>query len=254
MARRRARGRPRVSGFKSSNPLWAAISPIDILAFYQFSFASKFVRHVRRLLTSLTILRTARLANAPFVVVMQRVHIDDLTGFLLSQSDEWDVLGLPAIAESDEAIPLSAERTYRRQSGEALSPKREPLEVLDALKLQIGSDAFSAQYQQAPAPPGGAMVKRHWIKRYSELPPTPARLFTLQSWDTASKGGPDNDWSVCTTWIVTRNKLWYLIDVWRQRVDYTPRSRQACRPSPRDRTRGVFWLRTPAPEPRLFKS
>jgi predicted phage terminase large subunit-like protein len=38
--------------------------------------------------------------------------------------------------------------------------------------------------------------------------------------DTASKGGPDNDWSVCTTWIVTRKKHWYLIDVWRQRVDY----------------------------------
>jgi hypothetical protein len=154
------------------------------------------------------------------VVVMQRVHVDDLTGFLLSQSDEWKVLSLPAVAYFDEIIPLSAERTYCRQSGEALSPEREPLHVLDALKLQIGSDAFSAQYQQAPAPPGGAMVKRHRIKRYSELPPTPVRLFTLQSWDTASKGGPDNDWSVCTTWIVTRNKLWYLIDVWRQRVDY----------------------------------
>ena len=154
------------------------------------------------------------------VVVMERVHIDDLTGFLLAQSDEWDVLSLPAVAESDEAIPLSAERTYCRRSGEALSPEREPLHVLDALKLQLGTDAFSAQYQQAPAPPGGAMVKRHWIKRYSELPPASARLFTLQSWDTASKGGPDNDWSVCTTWIVTRNKLWYLIDVWRQRVDY----------------------------------
>ncbi|MFZ3327919.1 MAG: hypothetical protein WA231_19440 [Methylocella sp.] len=34
--------------------------------------------------------------------------------------------------------------------------------------------------------------------------------------------GPDNDWSVCTTWIVTRKKLWYLGDVWRQRVDYPP--------------------------------
>jgi predicted phage terminase large subunit-like protein len=33
--------------------------------------------------------------------------------------------------------------------------------------------------------------------------------------DTASKGGPDNVWSVCTTWIVTRKKHWYLIDVWR---------------------------------------
>ena len=108
------------------------------------------------------------------VVVMQRVHIDDLTGFLLAQSDEWEVLSLPAVADSDEIIPLSAERTYRRQSGEALSPEREPLHVLEALKLQIGSDAFSAQYQQAPAPPGGAMVKRHWIKRYTELPPASA--------------------------------------------------------------------------------
>jgi hypothetical protein len=63
---------------------------------------------------------------------MQRVHIDDLTGFLLAQSDEWDVLSLPAVADSDETIPLSAERTYRRRSGEALSPEREPLEVLDA--------------------------------------------------------------------------------------------------------------------------
>ena len=154
------------------------------------------------------------------VIVMQRVHVDDLTGFLLAQSDEWEVLSLPAIAECDEAIPLSNDRMHLRKSGEALSPEREPLDVLDALKLQIGSDAFSAQYQQAPAPPGGAMVKRHWIKRYSELPPASERLFTLQSWDTASKGGPDNDWSVCTTWIVSRKKLWYLVDVWRQRVDY----------------------------------
>lgn len=154
------------------------------------------------------------------VVVMQRVHVDDLTGFLLDQSDEWEVLSLPAIAYYDEAVPISADRFYPRKAGEALSPEREPLQVLEDLKLQIGGDAFSAQYQQSPAPPGGAMVKRHWVKRYSELPPPSERLFALQSWDTASKGGPDNDWSVCTTWTVTRKKQWYLTDVWRQRVDY----------------------------------
>ena len=42
----------------------------------------------------------------------------------------------------------------------------------------------------------------------------------LQSWDTASKGGPDNDWSVGTTWIFARGKRWYLIDVVRFRGDY----------------------------------
>ena len=56
------------------------------------------------------------------------------------------------------------------------------------------------------------MVKRDWIVRYKELPPVSDCLMTLQSWDTASKGGLENDWSVCTTWIVTR-KLWYLVDL-----------------------------------------
>lgn len=154
------------------------------------------------------------------VVVMQRVHMDDLTGFLLSQSNEWVVLSLPAVAYSDEVVQLWAGRTHCRKAGEALSPEREPLPILEALKLQIGTDAFSAQYQQSPTPPGGAMIKRDWVKRYSELPSTFERLLTLQSWDTASKGGPDNDWSVCTTWIVTRKKQWYLADVWRRRVDY----------------------------------
>ena len=71
------------------------------------------------------------------------------------------------------------------------------------------------------------MVKRDWIVRYVDLPPPSERRLTLQSWDTASKGGPDNDWSVCTTWIVTRRKEWYLADVWRRRVDYPKAAVQA---------------------------
>jgi hypothetical protein len=89
------------------------------------------------------------------IIVMQRVHIDDLVGFVLAQSDEWEILSLPAVADSDEAIPLWDARIHQRRAGEPLSPLREPLEVLNRLKVQIGSDAFSAQYQQMPAPPGG---------------------------------------------------------------------------------------------------
>jgi predicted phage terminase large subunit-like protein len=152
--------------------------------------------------------------------VMQRVHMDDMTGFLTAQSDEWEILNLPAIAECDEMVPCWEGTPYFRKSGEVLSPEREPLDVLEALKMQIGSDGFSAQYQQMPVPPGGAMVKRHWIVRYKDLPPPSERIMVLQSWDTANKGGPQNDWSVCTTWIVARKKRWYLINVWRGRVDY----------------------------------
>ena len=153
------------------------------------------------------------------VIVMQRVHMDDLTGFVLSTSDEWEVLNLPAMAEADEDIPISATNVHCRKTGEALSA-REPISELEKLKLQLGSDAFSAQYQQMPVPPGGAMIKRDWIKRYVELPLQRERPLILQSWDTASKGGPENDFSVCTTWFVSRDRRWYLIDVWRKRVDY----------------------------------
>ena len=153
------------------------------------------------------------------VLVMQRVHMDDPTGFLRGRSPNWTVLSLPAIALADEVIPLSADRSYIRKAGEALSP-REPIEILERLKQQIRSSDFSAQYQQLPIPPGGVTVKSHWIKRYAELPPRSEWQQVLQSWDTASKGGTDNDWSVCTTWIVTRKRQFYLAHVWRQRVDY----------------------------------
>jgi predicted phage terminase large subunit-like protein len=158
--------------------------------------------------------------TAAIIIVMQRLHVDDLTGFLLSQSDEWEVLSLPAIAECDETIPIWGNRFHSRKTGEVLSPEREPLESLNSTKRLIGGAAFSAQYQQNPVPLGGAMIKRDWVKRYDELPPKSERLMVVQSWDTASKGGPENDFSVCTTWIVTRGRRFYLVEVWRDRVDY----------------------------------
>ena len=158
--------------------------------------------------------------DGAIIVVMQRVHMDDLTGFLLGQSDEWEVLSLPAIAESDEQIALAPGRFHQRRVGDVLSPAREPLEEIENTKRQVGSGVFSAQYQQAPVPPGGAMIKRAWLKYYTSLPEIQGRPYIIQSWDTAAKGGPENDWSVCTTWVHINGTLWYLRDVWRGRVDY----------------------------------
>ena len=88
----------------------------------------------------------------------------------------------------------------------------------NSIKAQLGSDTFSAQYQQRPVPPGGAMIKRIWVRRYAELPPR-SSCRVVQSWDTASKEGGQNDWSVCTTWLI-HDKRHYLIDVLRGRLDY----------------------------------
>jgi predicted phage terminase large subunit-like protein len=66
------------------------------------------------------------------------------------------------------------------------------------------------------------MIQRGWVRRYTEVPPASAGSlrFVVQSWDTAARGGPDNDWSVCTTWLIINDCQCYLLDVWRGRVDY----------------------------------
>jgi hypothetical protein len=76
------------------------------------------------------------------IVVMQRVHLNDLTGYLLENLSDWTVLSLPAIAEIDEEVPIGDGKVHLRRAGEALHPEREPLEVLDKLRREHGSDIF----------------------------------------------------------------------------------------------------------------
>ncbi|TAL82618.1 MAG: hypothetical protein EPN75_02010 [Beijerinckiaceae bacterium] len=213
--RRSVRGRPRNFDCRGAQLLIIddPLKPEDAMSEARRGTANEWFRNT--LMSRLDDKRTGAI-----VIVMQRVHVDDLAGFVLSLSDDWTVLNLPAIAEIDEDIWLSPTEVHHRKAGDVLSPEREPLWVLESLRQQLGSDAFSAQYQQAPAPPGGAMIKRAWVQRYDELPLQNDRLMILQSWDTASKGGPENDFSVCTTWMVTRSRQFFLIDVFRARLDY----------------------------------
>ena len=153
------------------------------------------------------------------VVVMQRLHADDLTGKLLRNSDGWTVLNLPAIAEKDEQILIGEDRYFIRKEGDLLHAERENLQVLKNLRAAMGPDLFAAQYQQNPTPPGGNMIKRHWIRRYEKLPPRTSSTRVMQSYDTASKEGEKNSYSVCSTFYVCERK-YYLADVLRKRLDY----------------------------------
>src|SRR6516164_1918663 len=105
------------------------------------------------------------------IIVMQRLHEDDLVGRLLrDQPNEWSVLSLPAIAEQEETIEIGNGRYHVRRVGDLLHAEREPLSVLDSYRAQMGSEVFAAQYQQSPVPREGAMIKRKWARRYN-LPP-----------------------------------------------------------------------------------
>jgi predicted phage terminase large subunit-like protein len=152
------------------------------------------------------------------IVVMQRVHMDDLSGFLSNSADDWEILSLPAIAEVEENIPIGDGKIYHRQIGEALHPELESLDTIRKQQQMMGPDVFAAQYQQSPVPPGGAMIKRAWL-RYYDVAPELRDGRVIQSWDTAAKDGAQNDWSVCTTWLLVDNHF-YLLDVTRDRYQY----------------------------------
>lgn len=98
------------------------------------------------------------------IVVMQRVHLNDLTGHLIERSKDWTVLNLAAIAEEDERIEIGNGRFHIRRAGEALHPRHESLATLERLRAEVGSDVFSAQYQQSPVPPGGAVIRKEWLQ------------------------------------------------------------------------------------------
>lgn len=153
------------------------------------------------------------------VIVMQRVHMNDLCGFLTEASDEWTVLRLPAIAEAEERIPIGPDEFHHRRIGEVLHPEHESLDILENLRQVQGSDVFQAQYQQCPIPPGGAMIKRAWLRYYDKAPERTYRCKVIQSWDTAAKDGAQNDWSVCTTWLFADHN-YYLLDRTRGRYEY----------------------------------
>ncbi len=155
------------------------------------------------------------------VVVMQRLHQDDLVGHVLNQ-EEWELVSFPAIAEKDEVHLIESplgRRRFERKAGEVLEPKRESRLILAAIRRTIGEYNFASQYQQNPMPLGGAIVKTEWLKYYA--PGDFPERFTcvLQSWDTANKSGELNDFSVCTTWGAIHDR-YYLLAVFRRRLDY----------------------------------
>ena len=159
--------------------------------------------------------------HGSIVIVMQRLHLDDVIGNVVEKTGgQFKLLSFAAIALTDEVHsyngPFGAVRVVRLE-GEALHAAREPLQVLEEQRVLLGSAFFSAQYLQAPVPLEGNLVKRAWLASYrpgEELKPDRV----VQSWDTAAKLGELNDYSVCTTWAMI-GKRYYLLDVLRERLE-----------------------------------
>ena len=172
------------------------------------------------------------------VIVMTRWHFDDLAGRILDEAKEkWDVLSLPAIAESNDQI--------KRKPGQALWPSDYPVKTLENIKQSIGSREWNSQYQQRPLDEEGGMIKLGWFKRYDDREVTKYEIVCLSrreapaekpfgiykivlSWDTAFKESELNDPSSCTIWGISADG-YYLLYVFNKRMGFPALKKHAIR-------------------------
>lgn len=181
--------------------------------------------------------------SGAIIVIMQRLHEEDISGHILSKDLGYTHLNLPAVAEEKTIITFpKTGREVVREVGDVLNPAREDKEELEQLKKDMGSYAFSGQYQQTPTPSGGGMAKkwwwRYWKPKGVSLPPVrvknedgkyieieaieiPEKFDDMmQSWDMAFKAKKDNDFVGCGIW-KKKGADKFLVDLLKERLDFT---------------------------------
>jgi predicted phage terminase large subunit-like protein len=145
------------------------------------------------------------------VLIQTRWHQSDLAGVLLSEeAASWRVLSLPALAEPDDALG--------RSEGAALWPERFDLAALGEIREAIGGAAWASEYQQRPAPEGGAIFREQWLQRF-DLANPPAFRRIVQSWDTSFGKSEAGDYSACLTLGEAENG-YFVLHVFRGRPDF----------------------------------
>lgn len=160
------------------------------------------------------------------VIISQRGHEEDLPGHIIDRGG-YVHLNLP-MGDKEECqttitLPISGTK-ITRQPGQLLWPERFDQDAVDNLRVQLGSYAASAQLDQRPSPKGGGIFKRKWWRFYKELPKDLG--LPVQSWDTGYKEQERNDPSVCITGAEGASGF-YLLDLWRDRVDFPDLKRAA---------------------------
>lgn len=153
--------------------------------------------------------------NGAIIIIMQRVHDDDLTGHLIEKMREWtwevfDVLSIPAIAVEDDEY---------RKVWESFFEARFPITMLHTMKAQDAA-WFSTQYQQNPVDIDSQEFSHDWYRYHShdwdfgKETPKNWRIFTAV--DPAFKTNQYNDETSIITWKFIGDELYILeITHWR---------------------------------------
>jgi predicted phage terminase large subunit-like protein len=138
--------------------------------------------------------------KSAIVVIMQRLHQDDVSGVILDKGLGYDHIMLPMRYDPVRAAPTKlGYEDPREEDGELLFPERFPLEIVDRDERAMGPYATAGQHQQEPAPRGGGVIKRDWWQLW-ERDKFPPLDYVIASLDTAYTTKTENDFSAMTIW------------------------------------------------------
>ena len=137
--------------------------------------------------------------KTPIILIMQRLHEEDLAGWLLDGNDgrKWEHINIPAIID-----------------GKSFFETQYPLADLLREK-EHNPYNFSSQFMQEPSPADGAVFKDEWWRYYDELPPLDYGVISV---DTAQKTKEHNDFTVFQCWGYVDSKA-YLVDQIRVKIE-----------------------------------
>jgi len=138
--------------------------------------------------------------RSAIVVIMQRLHQDDVSGIILDRQLGYDHIMLPMRYDPSRAsttkLGLSDPRSIE---GELLFPERFPEDVVARDERVLGPYAVAGQFQQLPQPRGGGIIKDEWWQLW-EHESYPPMDYVVASLDTAYTTKTENDMSALTIW------------------------------------------------------
>ncbi len=174
------------------------------------------------------------------VIISQRVHEDDVSGAILHLGLDYCHLMIPMEFDPTRAIdddgnvietdigwvdPRLVPTAPETNDGELAWPERFSETVVERIKVEVGPYAYAGQYQQAPAPRGGGIIKTEWWQVYerpdNKYPPFELVIASVDSAFTANQQNDPTGMTVWGVWYLEGKRRLMLMDAWRKHLAFS---------------------------------